>query len=100
MTSESKTETILILKSGLIVRKALVIEIKRLVEEASGFLKEEYPARKCTLQFLCGNDFWLNQSHGDRHVAGQVMVFMVENELVKFKFADYSCRTPKRYVLK
>ena len=100
MTSKSTTETILILKPGLAVSKVFYYEIKQLVEEAVGFLKGEFPDRKCTLQFLCGDEFWLKQSNGERRKAGRVMVFMVERELVPFRFADYSCRSPKRYVLK
>ena len=100
MNSKSRTEIILLLKPGLAVRKFFYYEIIRLVEEASRFLKENYPDRKCTLQFLCGNEFWSQHSDGDCRLAGHVMVFLVENELVPFKIADYSCRTPNRYRLK
>lgn len=68
----------------------LVIEVVPVLEHGTEYTAED----------LCGEAFWEPLSHRQRQLVGHVMVHLVKAGSVPLMFADYSCRSPKRYIRK
>ena len=97
MNDQTEVHIFLVFENGFSVSKSLYESVKRQVDEVLPILKTE---REYKLETLCGDDFWNSLSDGEKRLAGRCMTHMVDHKLLPIRYADYSCRTPKRYRLK
>ncbi len=93
--SDVQIQRFLFLREKHLVAESFYLRIKDRVQEIIPAMQRGH---KYSLQQLCGEDFWSALSKGERIMAGICMAYMVEKEVLALDFADYSCRTPKRYI--
>jgi hypothetical protein len=74
-----------VLKHGLTVPKVFFQALFRQVKEIIPAME---PGVKYTLKVLCGEDFWSMYTDGQKRIAGQCMVYMVENGMLPIHFAE------------
>lgn len=95
-TDTPKVERVLMLGPSITVHKQFHDDLLALVQ---GVIPVLEPGVPYTLEDLCGIGVWSGLSTGQRRIAGKVMAHWVVHQIVPLRFADRSCRTPKRYVL-
>ena len=95
--SNGKVEVFLVLRVNLTVSKSFFDSIRQQVAEIIPAL---LPYAENTLQTLCGDDYWYAMPVERRRIAGQVMAYMVQHDLLPFEFSGHLCTSPKRYRLK
>ena len=72
----------------------------RIKNQVTEIIPAVTPDTDYTLQDLCGNEFWLPLPFGDRKLAGRCMVYLVQHDVLPFKFSGRLCQSPKKYCLK
>jgi hypothetical protein len=97
MTDINNSEQYLVLRLDLTVPKWLFDSVLQLVIEIAPGVD---PSKEYTLEMLCGEEFWKPLSDWHRRLAGQCMVYMVEQERVPFCFAGHRCESQKKYMLR
>ena len=95
--SNDKVEVFLMLRVNLTVSKSFFDSIRQQVVEIIPALA---PYSEYTCKTLCGDDYWYAMPVERRRIAGQVMAYMVQDELLPFEFSGHLCTSPKRYRLK
>jgi hypothetical protein len=78
------------------IEKSTLVEFVQIVNEIVSAIQ---PWMKLTIQDLTGDEFWLSKSIYQRIMLGKTMTYLVNNGYTPFTYADYSCRSPKRYML-
>lgn len=88
--------TFLILYDGYTVSEAFYNKVRRQVHE---IIPAMLPGEKYTLEMLCGDEFWLPLSDGNKRLSGRCMAHMVTRGLLPLRFARTKHEYPKRYQL-
>jgi hypothetical protein len=84
----------LILNHGLTVPKVFFLALFHRVLEITPAME---PGVIYTLKVLCGEDFWSMYTDGQKRIAGQCMVHMVEHRMLPLHFAEGRHEYPKFY---
>jgi hypothetical protein len=86
----------LCIRPKICIEKSTLVEFVQIVNDVLPGITSWI---KFTLQDLSGDEFWLSKSIYQRIMLGKTMTYLVNNGYTPFTYADYSCRSPKRYML-
>ena len=79
------------------VSKSTLIECIQLINDVMPAIQ---PGKKYTLQNMVGDDFWQARTVYQRIILGITWCWLVAEGYTPFTPGDFTCRTPKRYMLK
>ena len=93
---EQSRNITLCIGSRACIEKSKLVEFIQIVNDV---LPAVQPWMKLTLQNLTGDEFWLSKSIYQLITLGITMSYLVDRGYAPFAYADYTCRSPKRYML-
>jgi hypothetical protein len=77
------------------ISKTTLIECIQLINDVMPAI---LPGDRYTLQDLVGDEYWLARTVYQRIILGITWCWLVAEGYTPFKFGDFTCRTPKRYM--